>query len=254
VKLFKGESVCMPKFNRDQLKGFVMGASTVVLFASLVGTAFAAGKLTNIKVVQGGIKIYMDSKLVVPTDGNGKVVEPFIYDGTTYLPMRALSNALTNNQKPVKWDSATSSVYIGQAPVAAQTDLTELNTYDSYAMKILKESDAKFTILDKTITPFNHFTGNGSSAYAIYMLNSNYSEINGQYTIPYTDLNRKGTSVIRFLNVSKTGEETLIQEVKTSIGEDPQNVKVNVSGVEILKISIEDSAGSFYNVSLAGMK
>src|SRR5690348_4623961 len=143
----------MFKWNRDKFKGFAMGAITVALLGSLVGTAFASGKLTSIKVVQGGIALYVDGKLIKPTDGNGKVVEPFIYDGTTYLPLRALSNALTNNQKEVKWVAETSSIYVGQAPVAAQTDIVELNPYEIDG-SVFTDNNAVFELLDKKITPF----------------------------------------------------------------------------------------------------
>jgi hypothetical protein len=95
------------KWNRDNIKGFGIGVFTALLFVSLIGTALASGQLKSINVAQGGIKLFVDGKLVKPTDADGNVVEPFIYEGTTYLPLRALSNALTNYQKPVQWDSAT---------------------------------------------------------------------------------------------------------------------------------------------------
>ena len=58
-----------------------------------------------------GIKIYVDGDKITPKDGNGKIVDPFIYDGTTYLPVRAVSEALG---KQVAWDDKSNSVYIGQ--------------------------------------------------------------------------------------------------------------------------------------------
>jgi hypothetical protein len=155
----------MLKWNGDKMKGFAMGELTVTLFGSLVGTAFASGKLTSINVVQGGIKLFVDGKFVIPTDDSGKVVEPFIYDGTTYLPLRALSNALTNNQKPVKWDGASSSVYIGQAPTASQTEISDVEPYERRG-SVLKAGDEglTFSLLDKKIAPFNRL----SSGYSEY--------------------------------------------------------------------------------------
>jgi hypothetical protein len=44
-------------------------------------------------------------------------VEPFVSDGTTYLPVRAIADALGKN---VSWDNATKSVYIDDA--SATTD------------------------------------------------------------------------------------------------------------------------------------
>lgn len=60
-------------------------------------------------LVYRGIKIILDGTLITPRDASGNVVEPFIIDGTTYLPVRALSNALGFD---VGWDNATSTVSI----------------------------------------------------------------------------------------------------------------------------------------------
>ncbi len=59
------------------------------------------------------IKIVVDGSQITPTDANGNPVEPFIMDGTTYLPVRAVANAFG---KEVGWDDATSTVYLGQQP------------------------------------------------------------------------------------------------------------------------------------------
>ncbi|MUT67396.1 hypothetical protein GOM71_15815 [Paenibacillus sp. NEAU-GSW1] len=228
-----------------------MGALTVALFGSLVGTAFAAstGKLTNIKVISGGIKLFVDGKLIKPTDGNGKVVEPFIYDGTTYLPLRALSNALTNYEKPVNWDSATSSIYVGQAPVAAQTDLADLKTYNNNDVNVRTGEEAAFQLLDKTITPFNRLDSYSSFT---YMLHSNYSQINGQFVIPYTSLGDDSTGKVYFYSVDKKGNQTLIQEYSAEAGDDPVSLTVDLRGVEILVIQTMYS-GAFYNATLTGI-
>ena len=53
------------------------------------------------------IKIILNGNLITPKDANGKVVEPFIIDGTTYLPLRAVAEALGLN---VQWDGNTSTV------------------------------------------------------------------------------------------------------------------------------------------------
>ena len=67
--------------------------------------AHALSALRQINVSMGGISIYVDGKLQVPTDVNGNEVEPLIYAGTTYLPVRALTGMLTD--KEVEWDSKT---------------------------------------------------------------------------------------------------------------------------------------------------
>lgn len=79
------------------LKGLLCGALIAgVLSAPIVSNAGSI--LKQITVTQGGIEFYVDGKMVQPLDGNGKQVQPFVYDGTTYLPLRALPNALTGGR------------------------------------------------------------------------------------------------------------------------------------------------------------
>ena len=56
-----------------------------------------------------GIRIVLDGKLIIPKDANGTVLDAFILNGTTYLPVRALANALGCE---VGWDGTTSTVLI----------------------------------------------------------------------------------------------------------------------------------------------
>jgi hypothetical protein len=83
--------------------------------------AFAENATKNLTATFRDIGIYVNERLIIPKDANGKIVEPFIVDGTTYLPVRAVAEALG---REVGWDSGTSSVYIGSQPdsPAAQTE------------------------------------------------------------------------------------------------------------------------------------
>ena len=66
--------------------------TTLALCAGLVTTgALAANSVTRmIKANYSGIHITVDGKQITPKDANGKVVEPFTVDNTTYLPVRAV--------------------------------------------------------------------------------------------------------------------------------------------------------------------
>lgn len=83
----------------------------------------------TIEVLAGGIDIYVDGALQTPKDANGNVVQPIVWNGTTYLPVRALTNMLTD--KEVTWDGATSSIYLGAKPAASVQTGLRGNTYTS---------------------------------------------------------------------------------------------------------------------------
>lgn len=80
--------------------------------AVAVGSAAAASAVTKrtIEAEYAGIKLMVDGVEVTPKDAAGNAVEPFISNGTTYLPVRAVGNALG---KEVEWDGNTKTVYIG---------------------------------------------------------------------------------------------------------------------------------------------
>ena len=58
-----------------------------------------------------GIRIILDGRVLVPRDVNGTAVDPFVIDGTTYLPIRAVASALG---LAVDWDDATLTVLLSR--------------------------------------------------------------------------------------------------------------------------------------------
>lgn len=73
------------------------------------GAAIAKSGTEMLEAVYSNIKIIIDGTEIVPKDANGNAVEPFIYNGTTYLPVRAVGEALG---KAVEWDGKTNTVYL----------------------------------------------------------------------------------------------------------------------------------------------
>ncbi|GAE86958.1 copper amine oxidase N-terminal domain-containing protein [Acetivibrio straminisolvens] len=86
--------------------------TTAIIATSM--TAYTASMRKTITVDYKDIKINVDGKRIEPKDGNGKSVEPFIYEGTTYLPVRAVSEALG---KQVLWDGKTYTIDILSTPI-----------------------------------------------------------------------------------------------------------------------------------------
>ncbi len=82
------------------------------------------------------IKLVVDGKEVTPKDVNGKVVEPFAYNGTTYLPVRAVGEALG---KTVRWDGETKTVHLGELPQA--TYLVDVCKPDKWASEVCRAAD-----------------------------------------------------------------------------------------------------------------
>ncbi len=76
---------------KSKFSSFLAGVVSTVLVLGLSVTAFAASNGWNITVYPINIKV--DGEVFQPKDGNGKPVEVFTYNGTTYAPLRALAEA-----------------------------------------------------------------------------------------------------------------------------------------------------------------
>lgn len=84
------------------------------LALSLSVTVMATSATKPAVLNYSDIKITLDGQSVTPKDANGNIVEPFIIDGTTYLPVRAVADALGLN---VEWDGSTKTVKLGTGEV-----------------------------------------------------------------------------------------------------------------------------------------
>ena len=79
-------------------------ALVLALLAAAVGPVIASSLTRDATLTYRDIRITLDGQEVRPTDANGTYVEPFIIDGTTYLPVRGVASALGLE---VEWDEQT---------------------------------------------------------------------------------------------------------------------------------------------------
>lgn len=93
------------KFQR--LKDMIFGAVVASMVLGSGTVAFAKVANTSIPVSFSNIKIMIDGKQLNTSK------EPFTYNGTTYLPVRAVAEAVG---KDVTWDGTTKAVYLGEKP------------------------------------------------------------------------------------------------------------------------------------------
>ena len=85
-----------------------------VILVSFCAGALAVGNLEEIKAfLNYGITVKLDGEEQIMYDGVGNRVYPITYNGTTYVPIRAVSNMLDID---VNWDGATNTVLLGEVP------------------------------------------------------------------------------------------------------------------------------------------
>ncbi len=97
---------------KHNMKSMVSG----ILIGSMLtgGITLAKTGSETLEAWFSDIKIVINGAEIQPKDANGNTVEPFIVNGTTYLPVRAIGEAL---QKEVKWDGTTNTVSLNDTTV-----------------------------------------------------------------------------------------------------------------------------------------
>ncbi|MNB88271.1 hypothetical protein D3C75_352800 [compost metagenome] len=96
---------------RNGMKGFVVGAAVTASLAMSV-SAYADTITKKIAVTFDDIVVSLNGQEAALKDATGATVEPFIYNGTVYLPARAISEAVgltASYDKTTKTVSLTSS-------------------------------------------------------------------------------------------------------------------------------------------------
>lgn len=193
------------------------------------GSAIGQGKWINkkINVFYNNLTVYIDGqRLDTP-------VEPFIYEGHTMVPLRALGEAMG---KSVAWEAESGRIIIGEAPVsqappAKLTDLTVLrNVGDFY------EKSGGFVITKQRYE--NGIAADldkGSRAEFIVELAGKYQELTGFVGV---DDSTQDSSGAFYLTISGDGR-VLYGPTKVLPGQYPIKMKLGVEKMETVKFNVE---------------
>ncbi len=110
------------------MKKFILFALITVLAFSLFSISASA---------EADVKVEIDGKEINCVDVNGDPASPLLIEGTTYLPVRAVSESLGVS---VEWDNDTRSVYIDGKPEKAEPD-KEINIFIKGAKFTARDAD-----------------------------------------------------------------------------------------------------------------
>lgn len=213
---------------KKRLQGLISGVLIGVTISSSM--VFAVNTTTLYNVIANGIKIVVDGQKLNPTDANGNKVEPIIYNGTTYLPVRAIANALG---KAVYWDGPNYTVYLGDMNGGLEYPTIELENMVS---------------INQSPTTTNKLTDNYGNRYSRaicndlnnnnleYLLNMKYSKFKGTLYIP------EGVSSdeLGYLRII-ADEKTIYTSPEMTKSSSPINIDVRVDGYNDVKIEFSIS-------------
>ena len=97
-------------------KRIIMILAVMLVAATLTVGVFASTGAVQVTLNYRDIKITLNGQEVQPKNACGDSVEPFIINGTTYLPVRAVSEALGLD---VQWDEETGTIQLTETPSEA---------------------------------------------------------------------------------------------------------------------------------------
>lgn len=209
---------------KQKSQGLIAG---VLIGATLTsGVVFATKGTKTIDVLYNNIKVYKDNVLCELKDANGTVIEPFIYNGTTYMPVRGTASLA---DMEVTWDGATQSVYLWDEIPAGETILMDVcPPYDGVGMQV-----GDFEMAGENYNGF-YIGYISSNCNALINLNGKYSSI--KMTVGPVD----GNVVCRYpamLNFYLDSKKVKTIEIKED--EYPTEIYIPLNGALQLKIENE---------------
>jgi len=122
---------------------FIAGMLTMALLSGAVGTAYAAYQ-KQATLNYPGIQIVLDGEPVTPKDAAGNAGGPFTIDGTTYLPVRAIGEALGLE---VGWDGSTNTVIL-TSPEDEWADYIVCDCYGDFSVPSLENIVGTAALVD----------------------------------------------------------------------------------------------------------
>ncbi len=164
---------------RDTIQ-FIKGSlfTLAVVFALATGGMFVYGATSNQNVTATfmQVSIYLNGTRFTPADSYGNTTLPLVYQGTTYLPLRSLANAVGID---VNWDSGTNTIYLGE--VSSGDKNNDTASYEEEVLRLVnierskqglaplktdaKLSEAAQVRATEIVTLFEHKRPDGTSPY-----------------------------------------------------------------------------------------
>lgn len=202
---------------------FILGMLVTMTVTQIALPSMAAltGKMIE---VYTGVNIYIDDIKLDPKDANGNPVEAFVYEGTTYLPVRAVGEAVG---KTVQWEGKTGSVYLGKH--TGEKPAVWLNDLDYFTGR---DWDFKSTSKDNLgNTQTNVLVAESKAMDNVYKINGQYSMISGTLYQAYWARSNEGKGTLEIY-----GDGNLLYSATTNSGIEPIDFSVDLKGVLELRI------------------
>jgi hypothetical protein len=162
-------------------------------------------------------------------------MRPFMMDGRTFLPVRAIAEAV---DMPVDFDGSTNTVFLGNRNQAVRTSLRQAAPFFD------RSPNRNENVYFNDFNSMSGVTYHNTLAFALGSHNgarTNFSlhNLNGQFRTLSGTLGRVDGSSMRNVKVNFIGDGRLLQSYDLNATDMPTPVNVFVEGVQQLRIEVE---------------
>ncbi|MDR0937295.1 MAG: NPCBM/NEW2 domain-containing protein [Oscillospiraceae bacterium] len=221
-------------FTRHSNRILSLAIAAILLLSA--APAIAASTTQLISVIFSDMKLIIDGKQYTPKDSNGGEIKPLVYNGTTYLPLKAVAEAFG---RVAAWDSVTQSAIIERVtplnPLLKDLKPSRVSSYynEEPVFEFMKDSFGtvyRDCVALSVTTPYD-----GYGNYIEYFLDKQYS------TLELTIVPNEKFDADLVITVSIDGDsKNLWKSDPITYKTRPQAITVDVSGQEYLRFSRSD--------------
>lgn len=241
---------------KGKIRSYLAGVLSTILVAGMAAGVAGEQIKKTADLYYNNIKICIDGSYVEPKDANGNTVEPFIIDGTTYLPVRAVANAFG---KDVAWDGDTQTVFLGAKPGENKYSRTNPAPIGTAQTVKLSTNDADFNVINYTANVVINEVYRGNESWEILkkanMFNSEPGE-GKEYVLIKVKISVEGLPNDLSANISQamfnfySTDFTKYNDINICVMPDNKNINTNVynggmvEGYVCKEITLNDSTPS----------
>ncbi|MEC0227828.1 stalk domain-containing protein [Paenibacillus alba] len=211
------------------MKKTIVSIVGLSLLFGAAGGVYAGANLQEIKAyLNNDIKVKVNGAAVQLLDAQGNVVTPITYDGSTYLPARAIANSLN---VAVDYDAASNSVLFGE-----KVDGTPVNAGQTFYQAIKDPNLTKYK--SKDYTEVIKDTKSSGSNFTL--------EPKGKYQKLYLQVAAIGSDVELKIQDKNS---VLLKQDTVSIADGLKTIEVNIAGLSDVTVFYsyenDDKSGIF---------
>ena len=234
--------------NKERFKGYLAGILTMTLIFASIMVVAAQVQTRNVTITYG-VSVNLHGQ-ILDFDEDSR---PFIMDGRTFLPVRAIADAVG---LPVDFDAGTNTVILGRRDT--RTPLQEAAPFfDRYPNQewghsnggVSRVNAANMGALEyNDVLLFSRNRTSGGTQFSLHNLEGQFRFLSGY-------MGRVDGSAMRNITVNFIGDGRLLQSYDLIAADMPTSFNIFVEGVRQLRIEVEfprSNAGERISYAIQG--